>query len=910
MARGVAMTPTKRKQASIEAFVGASPAERVAEDVQFKVPFLPLTAPEEPTPAAFRDHVPLYEHQRRSLHRMLQIEARDEAVARFNFGMLDYFSKGGCLADAIGMGKTATMLALIAGEPRDYAAGANLLVAPSHLLAQWKLEVDKFVKDGEIDVVLGLRAYMELIENPAARVNISNRMLVLVGVEEAVKSSHHFYKYGQLYPTEIRGKGKPLIVEPIALQEYEEAAKFVHKAYCGPLWVTPLHLPKKPWRRVIFEEVQDLVLPGKSARDCFIQLTHRSLNVWLITATPFPGKTESMYANNQLLGFKRLRLLPHDPAFDEIKRKLYLRNCAQVKQQAITDKIKVDETYIPVKLHPKELLLYKIERVLAAKQSEFDVFALGDVDVLAAGGKEGIADTVVPEESPVSGKDALSEMLWSEQYKAARQSCVHAGISDRILERERGAKQNGDPNATESTLVKIKNPSEVYRDESYHLNRQLAVATKRKNEVEIMEAATRNTVAICRAIRSNAYAKVDDCFEDLEGSGLDKFFDDSGETKAGFRMLYKHYQFGDDIPEPTELLFYHVGEIEDYLLKHFATMDKVEKLAKIMESTLNERCPRARAVVEDQLKQVTDCVTLLNSKETKQDEAIQKMPGFGSKIAALVQYLNRLPKIKVVVFTMWDHALRVVDKALRLANITSAVFLQHQSSETKSAHVASFHSGDIQVLILNSLTSASGINLQVASHVIFLDPVGFSPMQASTLEQQAIGRVLRMGQTNELVTVVRFIAEDTMEASLYDNIHEATSKAVAADDTFFDGEREDAYLCADFAAPVRRVVRMFAPADNGAAAEDEEIQIEGSMSIEEAITHRIEQAAAEGEIFDLTEDAPMDLEQQLAAAREHDAVHQPKRRRGRARAGAANSAVAVGCSADALVKNEPQRARR
>ncbi|KAE9353452.1 hypothetical protein PR003_g3857 [Phytophthora rubi] len=904
------MGRAKRKsitQASIEAFVGSSAAARVAEDVQFKVPFLPLTAPEEPTPAAFRAATPLYEHQRRSLHRMLQIEARDEAVAKFNFGMLDYFSKGGCLADAIGTGKTATMLALIAGEPRDYAAGANLLVAPSHLLAQWKLEVDKFVKSGEIDVVLGLRQYMELVENPAARADISNRMLVLVGVEEAVKSRNHHYKHGQLFSTElqVRGRPKPMVVDPIALQEYEEAAKFVHKAYCGPLWVSPLHLPQKPWRRVIFEEVQDLVLPGKSARDCFIQLTHRCLNVWLITATPFPGKAESMYANNQLLGFKRLRLLPHDPAFDEIKRKLYLRNCAQVKQQAITDKIKVDETYIPVKLHPKELLLYKIERVLAAEQSEFDVFALGDVDVLAAGGKEG---TVVPEEAPVSGKDAVSEMLWGEQYKSARQSCVHAGISDRIVERERGGKQDGSKAATTPPLTKIKSPSEVYRDETYHLTRQLAVATKRKNEVEVMEAATRNTVQICRAIRLNAYANVQDCFEDLEGSGLSKFFDESGETKAGFRMLYKHYQFGDDIPEPTELLFYHQGEIEDYILKHFNTMDKVEKLAKIMESTLNERCPRARAVVEEQLKQVTECVALVNSRELRQDDAIEKMPAYGSKIAALVRYLGRMPTIKVVIFTMWDRALRVVDKALRLANITSAVFLQHQSSETKSAHVASFHSGDIQVLILNSLTSASGINLQVASHVIFLDPVGFSPMQASTLEQQAIGRVLRMGQTNELVTVVRFIAENTMEATLYDDIHEATTKAVAAEDSFFDGEREDAYVCTDYAAPVRRVVRMFAPAVDGAEAEDEEIQIEASMSIEEAITHRIEQAAAEGEIFDLTEDAPMNLEEQLAAAREHDATPQRKKRCTRSNAG--NPAPIAVSYANAMVKNEPQRAQR
>lgn len=908
------MGRAKRKsvtQVSIESFVGSPPGKRVAEDVQFKVPFLPLTAPEQPTPAAFRPETPLYEHQQRSLHRMLQIEARDETVAKFNFGMLDYFSTGGCLADAIGMGKTATMLALIVSEPRDYSLGANLLVAPSHLLQQWKHEVHKFVQPGEIDVVLGLRQYIELVENPAKKRDISNRMLVLVGVEEAVKSKAHYYRFKQLYPLELGPRAKPMVVEPIALQEYEEAAKFVHKAYSGPLWVTPLHLPEKAWRRVIFEEVQDLVLPGKGARDCFIQLTHRSLNVWLITATPFPGKADSMYANNQLLGFKRLRLMAHDPAFDEIKRKLYLRNCAQVKQQAITDKIKVDETYIPVKLHPKELVLYKIERALSVKSADYSELALGDVDVLAAGGKEGSADVVVLSDPAARGNKADS--LWSEQSKCLRQSCVHSGISDRILERQRGGNPVTASKSKNPPLVKVKPTTEVYRDEKYHLHTQLVLAKKRMREVEVMEAATRNTIVIARAICAAEYVSIEDCFSDKESYGLSGFFDETGETKAGFRMYYQHFPYRDERPEPTDLLFYHETEIEDYLRKYHNSKANVEKFCKNMESVLKERCPRARSVVEEQLKQVSECVRLLESEETGLEEAEEegKLPPYGSKVMALIQYLRRLPAIKVVVFTMWDQALRVVNKALHLANISSAVFLQHQSSETKSAHVASFHSGEIQVLILNSLTSASGINLQVASHVIFLDPVGNSAMQGSTLEQQAIGRVLRMDQTNDRVSVVRFIAEETIEAALYDDIHAATQKAVAADDSFFDGERnaEDAYVCTDFAAPVRRLVRMVPQTTDGAGADDEEIQIEGSMSIEEAISHRVEKAAAEGEVFDLTEDAATDLEQQIAAAREHEAAHQRKKRRTWGNANAARSPGTFD-GRNVLVKNEPQRAAR
>lgn len=40
---------------------------------------------------------------------MYQIEADGCLGKDFNFGKIDYHSKGGCLCDAIGMGKTATV---------------------------------------------------------------------------------------------------------------------------------------------------------------------------------------------------------------------------------------------------------------------------------------------------------------------------------------------------------------------------------------------------------------------------------------------------------------------------------------------------------------------------------------------------------------------------------------------------------------------------------------------------------------------------------------------------------------------------------------------------------------------------------------------------------------------------------
>uniref|UniRef100_H3H089 Uncharacterized protein n=1 Tax=Phytophthora ramorum TaxID=164328 RepID=H3H089_PHYRM len=95
----------------------------------------------------------------------------------------------------------------------------------------FRLEANKYAKAGEIDVMLSVHHYLEKVENPVDSADISKRMLVLVGVEEAVKSRDNL----QMWEAVSDGD-----------KEYEEAAKLVHKAFCNPLWVKPLHLPYKP----------------------------------------------------------------------------------------------------------------------------------------------------------------------------------------------------------------------------------------------------------------------------------------------------------------------------------------------------------------------------------------------------------------------------------------------------------------------------------------------------------------------------------------------------------------------------------------------------------------------------------------------------------------------------------------
>jgi SNF2 family DNA or RNA helicase len=73
----------------------------------FRVPILPHTSPLAPQPPSIK--LPLHPHQLRALHRCLLVE-NDGSLAKDFGAKYDYRSRGGCLADAVGMGKTVSYI--------------------------------------------------------------------------------------------------------------------------------------------------------------------------------------------------------------------------------------------------------------------------------------------------------------------------------------------------------------------------------------------------------------------------------------------------------------------------------------------------------------------------------------------------------------------------------------------------------------------------------------------------------------------------------------------------------------------------------------------------------------------------------------------------------------------------------
>eukprot|EP00956_Cyclotella_meneghiniana_P026237 scaffold56209_cov65-Cyclotella_meneghiniana.AAC.3 len=214
-----------------------------------KIPILPHTSPAAPQPPL---QIPLYQHQLRALHRCKLIETDGSLSSDFGASH-DYSSRGGCLADAVGMGKTATMIGLITSEKRRGDDGDTLVVAPGHLIPQWKAEIEKFTKD--IEVVVGNAEY----ERRATYSPSKGHRVVLVDVDTILNEKRVWYDFKRIFSGP---KGGMLRIEKNKFETYRKAALFCVKSPRGPCsytgWVYTgcLHLPFRPWRRVIYDEIQ------------------------------------------------------------------------------------------------------------------------------------------------------------------------------------------------------------------------------------------------------------------------------------------------------------------------------------------------------------------------------------------------------------------------------------------------------------------------------------------------------------------------------------------------------------------------------------------------------------------------------------------------------------------------------
>ena len=800
------------------------------------VPILPHTSPEADQPQGMK--LPLHPHQLRALNRCLVIEQDGSLGSGFG-GRFDYKSRGGVLADAVGTGKTATSIGLVlAGQVEN--GGDTLVVAPAHLIPQWKAEIQKFASPSSLEVIVGQQ---EFDQKCGGASESSKRRIVLVDVDTVLNEDKLWYDYGDVYSDE--GKCRRLKVSPDRLAQYKLAGRVNVKSPMGPcgyegwIYTGSLHIPKRPWRRVIFDEIQDLVSKGTSSQKNLLQLSRTAVHVWLLTATPFPHGNSSVYANHELLGFCRLKMdvevsqpLPKHHSFELIKRKLYIRSPPHVADEAVHAKQKVQRQVIQVQQLNLEQRFYQLE--------------LGR---LASGGRGDKFDS---------------------EFYPLREMTVHPEASKELREQMLGASQRytsgpGSKSVGATASLAVREARRRLREiEATNLEKSFKECVAISNSLTLVEKVIKhregpvaaNPFAVKSGDMAQHQTKEERIIHDhycgcTEGAGSTGCYADK---HVHFRVIRER-----DSREPAfikgsleRLVYYFRQDLNAHRFVASGT-GQVAAINSYKSHTTRALDMRREmlANLEKEKKDLKLQIETLNvSKEesiliSKQERNVLAQ-AHGSKPASLIQFLTKVVENgeRAIVFSYWHDTLKLVGKTLTKCGLPS-VFCGGTGDDMSRA-LGAFTSGDVSIILLSAASKASGANLQCATHVVLLDPAGSSAEHGSALEEQAIGRAVRMGQEHP-VQVTRFCVMGTLEAELFDEIDTAANKAKArASNSSYVIQDADKFI------PVNK--RTCALNDSK-KDDDEEIEMTQAISGEERLRQELKKAEDNGEVITISEDS-------------------------------------------------------
>lgn len=169
-------------------------------------------------------------------------------------------------------------------------------------------------------------------------------------------------------------------------------------------------------------------------------------------------------------------------------------------------------------------------------------------------------------------------------------------------------------------------------------------------------------------------------------------------------------------------------------------------------------------------------------KEEPSNEIIDELTfKYGTKLAKLIRLCKTIlndNKNKIIIFSQWDRLLSMIGSILKINDIDN-VFCKGNVHQ-RNAAIMSFRKdakkkkNATRVIMLSTENAASGTNLTEATHIIFMEPIKGSISQVKSIEDQAIGRAVRLGQENQ-VNVYKLIIKDTVEEDIFNNLNNNSS---------------------------------------------------------------------------------------------------------------------------------------
>jgi hypothetical protein len=177
-------------------------------------------------------------------------------------------------------------------------------------------------------------------------------------------------------------------------------------------------------------------------------------------------------------------------------------------------------------------------------------------------------------------------------------------------------------------------------------------------------------------------------------------------------------------------------------------------------SGITSKCPNCNKNI------LLDNIFMISQNKSKDVDVL------GTKLAYIINYIKATPNKYRIIFSQWDYLLKEVGKILEQNNIKHLYCQGNVYQKDKVLRL--FNSKDIlnneyRIIMLSSDSTVSGSNLNNAEEVIFLDPVYGDKQYRLNTENQAIGRVRRLGNKFKEIKVLRLLIKDSIEEEIYKN---------------------------------------------------------------------------------------------------------------------------------------------
>lgn len=235
----------------------------------------------------------------------------------------------------------------------------------------------------------------------------------------------------------------------------------------------------------------------------------------------------------------------------------------------------------------------------------------------------------------------------------------------------------------------------------------------------------------------------------------------------------------DNIDNTTKLRNKLIKEKTNIISVHKYQMNMIDKISNethecvICYNTLNTNqiiitscchiyCDKCIQMIQDK------CSICRNSFTTSVihtgDEYVNK---YGSKIAKLIEYIKN-NEGKMLIYSQWNKTLNIISKCLKECGINHVLFSNDIVKQNKNMEK---FDEDVNIMLMSTQNHSSGLDLYKAKHIIMMDVIYGTSENVQKVEEQIIGRLHRIGQTDE-IRVIKMIMNNTIESELYSKMYE------------------------------------------------------------------------------------------------------------------------------------------